>query len=51
MPEYASAKGKYKPSTTTELNQSRCLLHVSALVKGHHQDIKNTSRKIMTYSP
>lgn len=42
MPESASSKGKYKPSTTTELNQFYCFLQVSALVKGHYQDIKNT---------
>jgi hypothetical protein len=36
MLESASAKGKYKPSTTTQLNQF-CLLYVSVLVKSHHQ--------------
>jgi hypothetical protein len=44
MPDSASAKGKYKPSTTTELNQF-CLLHVSALVKSHNQAIKTHKEK------
>jgi hypothetical protein len=31
--------------------QFYCLLHVSALVKRHHQAIKNTERKIIKYNP
>jgi hypothetical protein len=35
-----TVEGKYKPTTTTEFISVFCLLHVSALVKSHHQAIK-----------